>query len=130
MSISVWGGNPALRYTISTLARKHLAWLSCVHIAKDTVPYVEPLSAGMTALCNLQVQITDQPLTSLEIMDTGRICAVGAADGSTTIVQFSDGLVDLQPNEKQALTSVSTSFYQMYLTTITCWHDVAHAIPG
>ena len=62
----------------------------------------------MTALCNLQVQITDQPLTSLEMMDTGRICAVGAADGSTTIVQFSDGLVDLQPNEKQALTSVST----------------------
>lgn len=42
-------------------------------------------------------------------MDTGRICAVGAADGSTTIVQFSDGLVDMQPNEKQALTSVSPS---------------------
>ena len=58
--------------------------------------------------CLMQVQITDQPLTSLEVMDTGRICAVGAADGSTTIVQFSDGLVDMQPNEKQALTSVST----------------------
>ena len=40
-------------------------------------------------------------------MESGRIAAVGSADGSTTIVQFSDGLVDIQPNEKQALTSVS-----------------------
>lgn len=57
----------------------------------------------------LQVQVTDQPLTSLEMMENGRIAAVGSADGSTTIVQFSDGLVDMQLNEKQALTSVSCS---------------------
>ena len=56
---------------------------------------------------HLQVQVTDQPLTSLRVMDSGRIAAVGSADGTTTIVQFSDGLVDIQPNEKQALTSVS-----------------------
>lgn len=42
-------------------------------------------------------------------MENGRIAAVGSADGSTTIVQFSDGLVDMQLNEKQALTSVSYS---------------------
>ena len=42
-------------------------------------------------------------------MDNGRIAAVGSADGNTTIVQFSDGLVDMQLNEKQALTSVSNS---------------------
>lgn len=53
--------------------------------------------------------MTDQPLTSLEMMENGRIAAVGSADGSTTIVQFSDGLVDMQLNEKQALTSVSYS---------------------
>ena len=41
------------------------------------------------------------------MMDNGRIAAVGSADGNTTIVQFSDGLVDMQLNEKQALTSVS-----------------------
>lgn len=51
--------------------------------------------------------MTDQPLTSLEVMDNGRIAAVGSADGNTTIVQFSDGLIDMQLNEKQALTSVS-----------------------
>ena len=47
----------------------------------------------------LQVQVSDQPLTSLRMMDTGRIAAVGSADGSTTIVQFSDGLIDMQPND-------------------------------
>ena len=51
--------------------------------------------------------MTAQPLTSLEIMENGRIAAVGSADGNTTIVQFSDGLVDIQLNEKQSLTSVS-----------------------
>ena len=40
-------------------------------------------------------------------MENGRIAAVGSADGNTTIVQFSDGLIDMQLNEKQSLTSVS-----------------------
>ena len=70
------------------------------------------LLAGSFAIASglihcLQVQVTDQPLTSMRMMDNGRVAAVGSADGSTTIVQFSDGLVDMQPNEKQALTSVS-----------------------
>ena len=61
----------------------------------------------LTLVALLQVQVTDQPLTSLEIMENGRIAAVGSADGNTTIVQFSDGLIDMQLNEKQSLTSVS-----------------------
>lgn len=63
----------------------------------------------------MQVQVSDQPLTSLRMMDTGRIAAVGSADGSTTIVQFSDGLIDMQPNEKQSLTSVSSG-------SLSCMH--------
>lgn len=61
----------------------------------------------LTLVALLQVQVTNQPLTSLEIMENGRIAAVGSADGNTTIVQFSDGLIDMQLNEKQSLTSVS-----------------------
>ena len=73
------------------------------------VQYVTCVSSLLTITLSLllQVQVTDQPLTSLRVMESGRIAAVGSADGSTTIVQFSDGLVDIQPNEKQALTSVS-----------------------
>jgi hypothetical protein len=71
-----------------------------VHVQIQTMQFCNKMQ-------ELQVQVTDQPLTSLRVMDTGRIAAVGSADGTTTIVQFSDGLVDIQPNEKQALTSVS-----------------------
>ena len=56
----------------------------------------------------LQVQVTDQPLTSFKMMENGRVGAAGSADGATTILQFSDSLVDIQPNEKQAITSVSS----------------------
>ena len=68
------------------------------------------------------MQVTDQPLTSLRVMDTGRIAAVGSADGSTTIVQFSDGLIDMQPNEKQALTSVSPSCHLHALLHSSCMY--------
>ena len=56
----------------------------------------------------LQLQVTDQPLTSFKMMENGRVGAAGSADGATTILQFSDSLVDIQPNEKQAITSVSS----------------------
>ena len=42
------------------------------------------------------------------MMENGRVGAAGSADGATTILQFSDSLVDIQPNEKQAITSVSS----------------------
>ena len=74
----------------------------------------------------LQVQVSDQPLTSLRVMDTGRIAAVGSADGSTTIVQFSDGLIDMQPNEKQALTSVSSFAEQPACMSV--WSDALPAV--
>ena len=73
----------------------------------------------------MQVQVTDQPLTSLRVMESGRIAAVGSADGSTTIVQFSDGLVDIQPNEKQALPSVR-SCQQPDIHIITCMRNVCN----
>jgi len=74
---------------------------------------------------HLQVQVTDQPLTSLRVMDTGRIAAVGSADGTTTIVQFSDGLVDIQPNEKQALTSVSCCTLSLHAPPLYCVYSLS-----
>ncbi|KAK9824062.1 hypothetical protein WJX72_007469 [[Myrmecia] bisecta] len=54
----------------------------------------------------LSVQVTDQPLTSFRIQEAGKLCAVGSADGNTTILQLGDGLVDMQPNEKPGITSI------------------------
>lgn len=57
----------------------------------------------------LSVQVTDAPLTSLRVQESGRIAAVGSADGSVTLLQLSNGLVDLQPAERQSMVAVSPS---------------------
>lgn len=42
----------------------------------------------------------------MRLQDNGRIAAVGAADGSTSVLRLSDSLAEMQPNEKYAVTSV------------------------
>ncbi len=50
--------------------------------------------------------MSPRPLTALRLHDAGRLAALGAADGSTAILQLSDGLTELQPNEKAAFAAV------------------------
>ncbi|KAK9868043.1 hypothetical protein WJX84_000850 [Apatococcus fuscideae] len=54
----------------------------------------------------LSLPVSDNPLTSFRIQENGRMAAVGARDGSTAILQLADSLVEMQPNEKQSLTSI------------------------
>ena len=51
-------------------------------------------------------QVSKAPLTALRLQENGRIAAVGAADGSTSVLRLSDSLAEMQPNEKYAVTSV------------------------
>ncbi len=51
-------------------------------------------------------QVSPRALTALRVHDAGRLAALGAADGSTAILQLSDGLTELQPNEKAAFAAV------------------------
>ncbi|GBG59136.1 hypothetical protein CBR_g32153 [Chara braunii] len=51
----------------------------------------------------VKVTESDIGLTSLNIQESGKLLAVGAADGSTTLLDFCDGLVVMQPNEKQSM---------------------------
>lgn len=59
-------------------------------------------------LCCLQVQVTDRPLTafSMQASQAPRLCGVGSADSSVTILQLSEGLVEMQHNEKNIISSV------------------------
>jgi dynein intermediate chain 2 len=52
---------------------------------------------------SLSVQVTDKALTSFNVQDTGRLVTVGAADGSTTLLELCEGLAVPQPNEKQGV---------------------------
>ena len=59
-------------------------------------------------------QVTKAPLTALRLQENGRIAAVGAADGSTSVLRLSDSLADMQPNEKYAMTSVSCHSHTIF----------------
>ena len=57
----------------------------------------------------LAVQVADCALTSLRLQESGALAAVGSADGATTLLRLCDGLVDMQPAEKQSLAAVCGS---------------------
>ncbi|KAJ3291402.1 Dynein intermediate chain 2, axonemal [Borealophlyctis nickersoniae] len=49
----------------------------------------------------LSVQVCNSPIHSIKVQDHGKIIAATARDGSTTILELSDGLARLQNNEKK-----------------------------
>ena len=57
----------------------------------------------------LSVKVADRPLTSfaLQAGAAPRLAGVGAADGGITILQLSEGLVEMQDNEKAVISAVS-----------------------
>ncbi|CAL8464794.1 g4329 [Coccomyxa elongata] len=50
----------------------------------------------------LSMQVADCALTSLRVHENGGLIAVGCADGTTSVLQLSSSLVDLQPGETAA----------------------------
>lgn len=48
---------------------------------------------------------------SIRAQDQGRLLACGSQQGTTTLLELSDGLVSLQRNEKLLVTAVSVSRY-------------------
>lgn len=51
-------------------------------------------------------QVCDEPLMSIRAQDQGRLLACGSQQGTTTLLELSDGLVSLQRNEKLLVTAV------------------------
>ena len=53
--------------------------------------------------------MSDHPLMTLELDDRGTFMAVGSENGSTTILELSHHLIDLQRNEKNLFLGVRDS---------------------
>ena len=51
-------------------------------------------------------QISDTRLTSFRVQEAGRFLAVGAADGSTSLIELCEGLSVMQTNEKQSINQI------------------------
>eukprot|EP00794_Sanderia_malayensis_P009172 gene9172-10145_t len=54
----------------------------------------------------LSIQVCDEALHSLRVQDQGRLVACGSHDGTTTLLELSDGLCTIARNEKVAMTAM------------------------
>jgi len=54
----------------------------------------------------LSLQVCDVPLHSLRVQEQGRLVACGSKDGTTTLLELSEGLYTLQRNEKNLVTNM------------------------
>jgi len=52
---------------------------------------------------SLSQKISDAPLTSISVQQAGSLMAVGDADGTITLMQLCDSLVQMAPNEKNMI---------------------------
>merc|ERR1712087_984712 len=52
------------------------------------------------------LQVCDLPLQSLRVQEQGRLVACGSKDGTTTLLELSEGLFTLQRNEKNLVTAM------------------------
>jgi dynein intermediate chain 2 len=51
-------------------------------------------------------KVCESGLTCLRVQGSGKLVALGGEDGTTTVVELSSGLSDMQHNEKALMTSV------------------------
>lgn len=56
----------------------------------------------------LSVKVSERPLTAFAMQagQAPRLCGVGSADGGVTVLQLSQGLVEMQDNERSAISAV------------------------
>lgn len=54
----------------------------------------------------LSIQVCDDALHSLRVQDQGRLVACGSHDGTTTLLELSDGLCSMARNEKASMTAM------------------------
>jgi len=55
----------------------------------------------------LTFQVCNAPIHTIQAQEQGKMLAVGARDGTTTLLGLSDGLVNIQNNEKKIFSEVS-----------------------
>lgn len=53
-------------------------------------------------------QVCDESLNSLRVQEQGRLVACGSHSGTVTLLELSDGLCNIQRNEKASVTAVRT----------------------
>ena len=62
-------------------------------------------------------QVCDEALQSIRVQEQGRLVATGSQNGTTTLLELSEGLYTMQRNEKSLVTAVGKSYVFTILFT-------------
>lgn len=57
----------------------------------------------------IMFQVCDESLNALRVQEHGRLVACGSHSGTVTLLELSDGLCNIQRNEKSSVTVVRTN---------------------
>ena len=57
----------------------------------------------------MMFQVCDESLNALRVQEHGRLVACGSHSGTVTLLELSDGLCNIQRNEKASVTAVRTN---------------------
>ena len=60
-------------------------------------------------IINIMFQVCDESLNALRVQEHGRLVACGSHSGTVTLLELSDGLCNIQRNEKASVTAVRTN---------------------
>ena len=82
---------------------------SCIHTNKEmnSITIHTPQENESWTLIPPLSQVCDESLHSVRSHDQGRLLATGSHSGNITLLELSDFLSVIQPNEKQNITTVS-----------------------
>ena len=78
---------------------------------------VTKIRSLLSFCCVCLAQVCDESLNSLRVQEQGRLVACGSHTGTVTLLELSDGLCNMQRNEKASVTAVSqfSSFWLVHL---------------
>ena len=80
---------------------------SCIHTNKEMNPLPFMQENESWTLIPPSSQVCDESLHSVRSHDQGKLLATGSHSGNITLLELSDFLSVIQPNEKQNITTVS-----------------------
>ena len=68
--------------------------------------------------CACFAQVCDESLNSLRVQEQGRLVACGSHTGTVTLLELSEGLCNMQRNEKASVTAVGLCRIQLEMIVI------------
>ena len=83
----------------------HLLYSSCVFFVYINSIFI----IIIIIIIIIMFQVCDESLNALRVQEHGRLVACGSHSGTVTLLELSDGLCNIQRNEKASVTAVRTN---------------------